>query len=398
MPSAGRGGSALTRTPAHISSTGSTQQQTAAQVSPQVSFWRGALHRLQAVRSYLPCSGRHTCMTRVYAPLFTFYWMCIYPTPPAGHHHWGRDSSWRQPEDDSLRHRHDQMHLLRLLPGGVSCGRHCRGESFVCVCVCVCTHCSKWETIIMHLQTRWMKYILFLTKQQNCIKVISGNVSFVIPGSKLWVFHGDPRGAAVQQGEASQQWRQVGSRDRCQHTGWLPLPIGPTCSLRSALLITSDKHPHVCAVHTVIFSCNTSVIFSFNENISYMFPLVVHSSDLIFISIQQLQQPRLCLCLCVCCWSACTSPAASASCSPVNTTKSFGLWVTVSVWDWCHLADRHLRNIFFCFSLTEKNVCYYCCYFVVRRKKVPWFSLLLCCSLKNKTCDELQLQKFILDF
>lgn len=44
-------------------------------------------------------------------------------------------------------------------------------------------------------------------------------------GSQLWILHWNPRGTALQQGEAPQQWRQVGSRDSCQHTSWLPLPI-----------------------------------------------------------------------------------------------------------------------------------------------------------------------------
>ena len=63
-----------------------------------------------------------------------------------------------------VRHRHDQVHLLRLLPGSVPGGRH-RGRA------------------------------------------------------QLRVRHGDARGAAVQQGEAAAEWRQVGGGDRGQHQG-----------------------------------------------------------------------------------------------------------------------------------------------------------------------------------
>ena len=40
----------------------------------------------------------------------------------AGHHHRGGTAARRRhAADHSLRHRHDEMHLLRLLPGGLSC-------------------------------------------------------------------------------------------------------------------------------------------------------------------------------------------------------------------------------------------------------------------------------------
>lgn len=58
----------------------------------------------------------------------------------SGHQHRSRNSCWRQQEDDSLRHRHDEMHLLRLLSGGVSCGCYCRG---VCACSPVT---AQWDT------------------------------------------------------------------------------------------------------------------------------------------------------------------------------------------------------------------------------------------------------------
>lgn len=44
-------------------------------------------------------------------------------------------------------------------------------------------------------------------------------------GSKLWVLHRDPRGAAVQQREAPQQRRPVGGWDSSQHTGGLFVQI-----------------------------------------------------------------------------------------------------------------------------------------------------------------------------
>lgn len=44
-------------------------------------------------------------------------------------------------------------------------------------------------------------------------------------GSKLWVLHRDTWGAAVQQGEAAQQWWPMGVWDSGQHTGRLPVQI-----------------------------------------------------------------------------------------------------------------------------------------------------------------------------
>src|SRR3990172_2701251 len=53
----------------------------------------GALHRLQAVRGDLPGPGHH--------------------------HRGGAAAQRRHAEDHPLRHRHDEMHLLRFLPGGL---------------------------------------------------------------------------------------------------------------------------------------------------------------------------------------------------------------------------------------------------------------------------------------
>lgn len=61
---------------------------------PPLPLGRRALHRLQALRGRLPC---------------------------AGHHHRGRGARRRQQKDHPLRHRHDQVHLLRVLPGVLSC-------------------------------------------------------------------------------------------------------------------------------------------------------------------------------------------------------------------------------------------------------------------------------------
>lgn len=66
---------------------------------PSVSIRRGTLYRLQAVRGHLP---------------------------RASHHDRGRGASGRFAQDDTLRHRHDQVHLLWLLPGVLSRGCHCR--------------------------------------------------------------------------------------------------------------------------------------------------------------------------------------------------------------------------------------------------------------------------------
>ena len=55
--------------------------------------WGGALHRLQAVRGDLPGTGHH--------------------------HRGGGAEQRRHAADHPLRRRHDEMHLLWLLPGGL---------------------------------------------------------------------------------------------------------------------------------------------------------------------------------------------------------------------------------------------------------------------------------------
>ena len=73
-----------------------------ARVAP-VPQRRGALHRLQAVRGDLPGAGDHDR---------------------------GRAARGRQPPHDALRHRHDKVHLLRLLPGGLPVDAIVEGPNF----------------------------------------------------------------------------------------------------------------------------------------------------------------------------------------------------------------------------------------------------------------------------
>src|SRR5579864_2026558 len=79
--------------------------------------------------------------------------------PSACDHHRGRAARGWQPPHDTLRHRHDEMHLLRLLPGSVS-GR-----------------CDRRRT-------------------------------------EFRIRRGDPRGAVLQQGEAALERRPLGGGDR----------------------------------------------------------------------------------------------------------------------------------------------------------------------------------------
>lgn len=112
----------------------------------QVPLRRGALHCLQVVWSHLPCSGttalpntaHQICMPKTVNILIykrfkshlTFINIglrCVPRCPCPGYYHRSRDACWRQQEDNPVWHRHDQMHLLRLLSRGMSCGRYCRG-------------------------------------------------------------------------------------------------------------------------------------------------------------------------------------------------------------------------------------------------------------------------------
>ncbi|CAA9249587.1 MAG: NADH-ubiquinone oxidoreductase chain I, partial [uncultured Acetobacteraceae bacterium] len=71
--------------------------------APPLPQWRRAVHRLQAVRSGVP------------RPV---------------HHHRGGTARRRQPTHHSLRHRHDEVHLLRVVRGVLPGGRHRRGAEF----------------------------------------------------------------------------------------------------------------------------------------------------------------------------------------------------------------------------------------------------------------------------
>jgi NADH-quinone oxidoreductase subunit I len=53
--------------------------------------------------------------------------LCEAVCPAHGDHDRGGAARRRQPAHDPLRHRHDEVHLLRLLPGGVPGRRHRRG-------------------------------------------------------------------------------------------------------------------------------------------------------------------------------------------------------------------------------------------------------------------------------
>ena len=50
--------------------------------------------------------------------------------PGPGHYDRGRSARGRQPQNHQIRYRHDQVYLLRLLPGGVPGGRHREGPNY----------------------------------------------------------------------------------------------------------------------------------------------------------------------------------------------------------------------------------------------------------------------------
>lgn len=160
----------------------------------QVPIRRGALHRLQAVWSHLPCSGTvhtgipvalHTRMTwsvdnglidiwRSYIFIVqhrhNFFPLSLHLCHQIraclvcpGHLDWSRNSGWWQQEDDPLRYWHDQMYLLRILSGGVSCGRHRRG-------VCVCAHFMSqdyWQKNCSKLFLMLIDLIIFMIHQSG---------------------------------------------------------------------------------------------------------------------------------------------------------------------------------------------------------------------------------------
>ncbi len=88
----------------------------------------------------------------------------------AGDHHRRGAARGRVAADDALRHRHDQVHLLRLLPGGVPGG------------------CDR-------------------------------------RGAELRVRHRDARGAVLRQGEAARERRPLGGGDRAQPRARRAVPL-----------------------------------------------------------------------------------------------------------------------------------------------------------------------------
>lgn len=92
----------------------------------QVSKWRGALYCMQTVWGCLSCSGIHTCIFLTHLITCTGCVLAVLLSP-VGHHYRGRDPCRWQQKNNSLWHWHDQMHLLWILPGSLSCGCNRRG-------------------------------------------------------------------------------------------------------------------------------------------------------------------------------------------------------------------------------------------------------------------------------
>lgn len=64
--------------------------------------------------------------------LFVWLWFCLLPSLPLsrpGHYHWGWDSGRWQQENYALWHWYDEVYLLWLLPGSLSCWCHCWGKN-----------------------------------------------------------------------------------------------------------------------------------------------------------------------------------------------------------------------------------------------------------------------------
>ena len=78
-------------------------------------------------------------------------------------------------------------------------------------------------------------------------------------GSELWVLDGDPRGASLQQGEAVEQRRQVGGRDRRQHRSRLSLSM-KWWFLRKCWRWTSVKNKAIPSV--VVLTITLVFLFS----------------------------------------------------------------------------------------------------------------------------------------
>ena len=59
-----------------------------------------------------------------------------------GHHHRSWGTCWWQSANNPLWHRHVKVHLLWLLPGGLSCRCYCGGESSSDIDVITCKLCT----------------------------------------------------------------------------------------------------------------------------------------------------------------------------------------------------------------------------------------------------------------
>lgn len=71
-----------------------------------------------------------------------------------GYYDWSRDTSRWQQEDYTLWHRHDQMYLLRLLSGGLSCWCYCSGTIRT-----MSGTCNSVEASPFSMECVWMEYL-----------------------------------------------------------------------------------------------------------------------------------------------------------------------------------------------------------------------------------------------
>lgn len=133
---------------------------------PPLSQWGGTLHRLQALRGHLPCTGEHwltlsswhgVTEKNVKSNMRNLLQLSV-TVLIAGYYDWSRDTSWWQQEDYTLWHRHDQMYLLRLLSGGLSRWCYCSGN--------IRTISAIWNSVevtLLHflMECVWMDYVKF---------------------------------------------------------------------------------------------------------------------------------------------------------------------------------------------------------------------------------------------
>lgn len=130
--------------------------------------------------------------------------------PSTSHYHRSRGARRRKQEDNPLRYRHDQVHLLWFLPRELSRGCHCRV-------------------------------------------------------SERRVRHRDPRGAALQQGEVAGKWRQMGAgAGRCGQGGCAIQVIGTAGAIglvegRRQTLYKGSIQEFSCGL-TLLYMCGNSLI------------------------------------------------------------------------------------------------------------------------------------------